>query len=111
MEVINSDSFSIILSTVPSKEVGNQIANELIQKKLAACVQISSIDSHYFWQGEVQNDPEFQLQIKTRKALKDQVMLEISKMHPYEVPELLELPIISGSKAYLDWLNDCTSDS
>ena len=101
-------SFIIVLITVPNRDVGLQIANLLLERKLAACVNlVSPVNSVYTWQGSVQNDEETLLIVKSRADLfADQLVPTVQAIHPYQVPEIIALPVILGSSAYLDWLND-----
>ncbi len=99
--------YSLVLVSVPSKAAGEEIADLLIHKQLAACVNIlPTINSVYTWQGETKHEQEALLVIKTRMDLFDeQVLPAIRAAHPYEVPEILALPIKTGSKDYLDWMD------
>ena len=98
----------IIVSTFPNKIITKRIANQLVKQKLAACVNITKIDSVYSWKGKIQNDSEylafFKTTIKNKKNLKN----EIKKIHPYDVPEIVEINVNSMNKPYLDWLVDST---
>jgi periplasmic divalent cation tolerance protein len=100
----------VILITVPSTEVGKQIANELLEKKLAACVNIfPAFHSIYRWQGKIITDEEVLLLVKTRRELvADLVIPAVKEIHPYEVPEIIALPVMEGSKSYLDWIQEET---
>lgn len=97
----------VVLITVPSKDVGTKIANTLLEKKLAACINItSSVNSLYNWEGKTANDEEFLLIVKTKAAIfEDKFIPAIKAVHPYDVPEIIALPIIMGSKGYLDWID------
>lgn len=98
--------FIVVLITVPSTEVGEQVASALMEQKLAACVNIlPSITSIFAWQGEVQNDREVLLVVKTRAELfHERLIPAVKAIHPYEVPEIIALPIVMGSQGYLDWI-------
>ncbi|CAD5229133.1 unnamed protein product [Bursaphelenchus okinawaensis] len=98
--------FSVVYVTVPSKEVGKSIAREIINSKLAACVNIiPQLTSIYEWDGVVQEDDESMLIIKTKTgAIKDLKEL-VLKHHPYDVPEIITLPIEQGHEPYLEWIN------
>jgi periplasmic divalent cation tolerance protein len=97
--------FAIILATAPSLSLARKIAKRLIQKELAACVQISpAIESIYKWKGQRETTKEVQLWIKAKRALFHKIQKEISGIHPYEVPEIISISIDQGSKAYLNWL-------
>lgn len=102
----------VILCTAPDTEVGARLARGLVGAKLAACVNlVPGLRSFYRWQGEVHDDPEVQLLIKTRAERFDAVAAWIDEHHPYDVPELIALPITSGSGAYLSWMAEQTEDA
>ena len=98
----------IIVSTFPNKTVTKKIANQLVKKKLAACVNIIKIDSVYSWKAKLQNDSEYLAFFKTTKKNEKTLKNEIKKLHPYDVPEIAEIKITSMNKSYLDWLIDST---
>ncbi len=102
----------VVLITAPSKEIGTEIANALLEQKLAACVNIvSSIHSLYTWEGETCSDEEVLLVVKTKAAIfEDEFVPAVRAVHPYEVPEIIALPIIMGSKSYLDWIDAEVTD-
>ena len=96
-----------ITTTTETKEQAQKIANYLVEKKLAACVQICGpITSIYRWKGKVENAQEWLCMIKTRKELFDKVEAAIKKLHSYETPEIVATPIFKGSREYLTWLDD-----
>ena len=98
--------FVIILTTVSAAEEGRSIANTLVEKQLAACVNIfPKIYSVYRWEGQIQSETEVLLLIKTTKDLEAEVYREVQAVHSYDTPELITLPITNGSETYLDWLN------
>jgi periplasmic divalent cation tolerance protein len=95
----------LVLTTAPSEEEGRRLARELVDARLAACVQMSSpIRSVYRWKGEVYDEPEWQLWIKTASDKVDDLVAWLPEHHSYEVPELIVLPITSGWSPYLDWI-------
>ena len=98
----------IIVSTFPNKTVTKKIANQLVKKKLAACVNITKIDSVYSWKGKIQNDSEYLALFKTTKTKLRPLKKELGKLHPYDVPEIVEINPISINKPYLKWLVDST---
>jgi len=102
-------SYCVVITTCGSNEEGEKLASQIVEAKLAACVQLSSITSYYTWEGKVNRDPECKLVIKTRKALYNQVESFIKEHHSYDVPEIIELPIHSGSKEYLSWIDEVTA--
>jgi periplasmic divalent cation tolerance protein len=96
----------IVLTTCSSAEEAEKIARALVSKKLAACVNmLPAVRSIYRWQGAIEDAQETQLVIKTSRGLFDEVRAEIEKLHSYEVPEAIAIPIVDGSEAYLNWLN------
>ena len=98
--------YGIVLVTVASCEQGKMIAHALVRAKLAACVNIFAIDSIYMWQGEVNQDLEHQLIIKTDLNKFSELAKKIKTLHNHEVPEIIALPIVAGSKSYLHWLGE-----
>ena len=99
----------VVLISVPSPEVGEIISTSLVEKKLAACVNIiPEITSIYKWQGKIEKDRENLLLVKTRIGLLDQIIAEVSDTHPYDLPEVIALPIFAGSQDYLNWIDEST---
>lgn len=99
----------LVLCTAPDADVGATLARGLVDARLAACVNIvPGLRSFYVWKGEVHDDAEVQLLIKTRRARFDDVRAHLAAHHPYEVPEIIALPIEAGAKSYLDWLDEQT---
>jgi periplasmic divalent cation tolerance protein len=95
----------VATTTTPSRQEADHIARTLVERKLAACVQIvDPIRSCYWWDGAVQEEAEVLLIIKTLEALVPAIGAALQELHPYEVPELVALPVAAGSPAYLDWL-------
>lgn len=101
-------TFGVVLVSAPSKEVAIAIATLLVNAKLAACVSLSPICSIYTWQGEVHTDDEWQLVIKTKLDQFEAIAAKVRENHPYEVPEIIALPIVAGSSPYLSWIADST---
>ena len=94
-----------ITTTVANKNDADRIADELIDKKLAACVQIiGPIESVYIWKKKKEKASEFLLLIKTREDLFLDIELLFKKIHPYKTPEILAFPISHGNRDYLDWI-------
>jgi periplasmic divalent cation tolerance protein len=95
----------LVLTTAPDSLIAEAIARVLVETQLAACVSLlPGITSVYRWQGQVESAREVQLLIKTRSANMQQLMDEITTLHPYALPELIALPIEGGLQTYLDWL-------
>ena len=99
--------YLLVTTTCADKESAMRLADVLIEARLAACVQLMPIESVYVWKNEVCNENEILLLIKTKTALYDKLADVIRKNHPYEVPELIQLPITGGSPEYLRWIDDC----
>ncbi|MEE8343500.1 MAG: divalent-cation tolerance protein CutA [Gammaproteobacteria bacterium] len=99
----------VVLCTVPTGDIAAQIARELVQRRLAACVNvIPGITSVYRWKGSITTDAEQLLVIKTSSSLMDSLQQAIQELHPYELPEIIAVPIVGGLPAYLAWINECT---
>jgi periplasmic divalent cation tolerance protein len=103
-----SDAYCVILTTVGSQDEANRLAELLVERKLAACVQIANIASVYRWQGQVQKEAEYLLLIKTATHLYRNVEKAIVENHSYEIPEIVQLPIVNGLERYLGWIAENT---
>ncbi len=102
----DATGYGVVLVTVPSQQEGEMIAQALIEAKLAACVSLSAINSIYTWGGQVCNDQEWQMLIKTNLSVFPALSEKIQQLHPYEIPEIIALPIVAGSQSYLSWIGD-----
>ena len=96
----------VVLITAPSKEVARGIARRLLEDKLAACVNIlPAINSLYVWEGELQDDEEVLLIVKSRSEVFEKGLVPaVQSIHPYEVPEIIAIPVVMGLQSYLDWI-------
>ena len=98
--------YCCVLSTVPDIKKARQVAGLLVSKRLAACVQIlPGLESHYRWRGKRETAKEVLLLIKTRLSNYKKLERTLLENHPYEVPEIICLPITRGSRSYLDWIS------
>lgn len=96
----------VVLSTCGNEEQARRIARGLVEQRLAACVQVMpGVRSVYQWQGKIEEDDEFLLVIKSRRDLFRRLEAALRKLHTYEVPELVALPVVEGSADYLGWLD------
>jgi periplasmic divalent cation tolerance protein len=96
-----------VLTTVASEEEAGRIAAVLVERKLAACVQvIGPIHSRYRWQGKVEEEREWQCLAKTTRAAYERVEDAIREVHSYDEPEIIATPIVAGSAGYLAWIDD-----
>ncbi len=100
------DTYILAMSTVPDKKTGQTIASSCVKKKLAACVTISGAStSHYRWKRRLVQDREYILFIKTKASLFPALKENLLKQHPYQVPEIIALPLVDGHQEYLEWLD------
>ena len=99
--------FIVVLVTVGSATEGERLAHALVEERLAACVnRIPGVQSVYRWQGKVEQSAEELLVIKTRADLFAALEKRVRELHSYSVPEVIALPIVSGSENYLRWLGE-----
>lgn len=100
--------FELVLCTCPNKETAKELACLLISEKLAACVNIlPGVTSVYEWEGKIESVQEHLLIIKTTSDQYRLVELTLFKHHPYEIPEIIAVPIVRGLPEYLDWIDTC----
>jgi len=106
----SSENYKLVLVTCANPIQAKLIARSVVEKRLAACVSIlrSPIDSHYRWNGKVEKSRELLLLIKTTTRRLGALEREVKRLHSYDVPEFIALPIVAGSKAYLNWLDENT---
>ena len=103
-------AFALVLITAPDIKTARALARAALREKLVACVNlVSRIESHYWWQGKLERSSEVLLVMKTRRTLIAPLEKLILKEHPYETPEILTLPLSSGTPRYLAWLTASTS--
>jgi len=96
-----------VATSTGTREIAERIAVELVDLRLAACVQVSGpITSTYRWQGQIENAEEWVCTAKTTKEQLEGIQEVLKRLHPYEVPELIATPIVGGSQAYLQWLGE-----
>ena len=99
----------IVITHSPDRVVAEKIAHALVERKLAACVNIlADCTSIYRWQGKIETAGEVPLLIKTRADIYAEVEAAIKSLHPYELPEIIGVPVERGSSDYLDWVNAAT---
>jgi periplasmic divalent cation tolerance protein len=99
-----------IVTTTANKADAEKLARALVERRLAACVQIGGpITSCYRWQGQVETAEEWLCTIKTRRELYERVDAAIKELHPYQTPEILATQIVAGSPDYVAWLNEQTN--
>ena len=107
---MTDSKYIIVYVTAKDLTEGRKIAAHLLERKLVACVNIvNGIESHYRWEGNLEQSAEVLLVIKTRKSLFSKVVKAVKEAHSYQVPEIIALPLIAGDKNYLDWIGKETS--
>lgn len=97
--------FIFVYITNPNKKVARRIAKYLLNNKLIACANIFPIDSLYRWQGKMADEKEFVLIAKTKKENFEKVVREVEKIHPYDIPCIVKIPV-SSNKKYYQWLHE-----
>jgi periplasmic divalent cation tolerance protein len=96
-----------VLTTAGSEEEAERISSMLVERRLAACVQvIGPISSRYRWQGEIERSTEWLCLAKTEASRYPELEAAIRELHSYEEPEIVATPIVAGSAGYLDWLSE-----
>jgi periplasmic divalent cation tolerance protein len=98
-----------IMTTTDSADEARAIASALVERKLAACAQVSSIQSYYRWQGAVQNDDEFRILIKTTRDRYADVEAAILELHSYDLPAIVAFDIAPAYGPYADWVAESVS--
>ena len=98
-------AYCIILSTCASQKEADKIAALLLEQRIASCVQMKPIISHYHWKGNISRSKEIHLLIKTTDSHYSHVESLIRENHSYEVPEIVKLPISDGFEEYLSWIS------
>jgi len=95
----------IVLSTASSAEEAEKIARRLVEQRLAACVNVAAgVRSFYRWKGSIEDTGEWLLIIKSSRSRFEKLQAELEKLHSYEVPEVIAMPVIEGARNYLDWM-------
>ena len=108
---MSGDSVHLLFTTCPDADSAAAIARALVGERLAACVtRLPAGTSTYRWQGEVTEDSEFQLLVKTTGSRLDAAIARIRELHPYELPELLAVAASAGLPAYLNWIGSETRE-
>lgn len=101
--------YCVVLNTCPNRTTGEQIARQLVEQRLAACVNlVDRITSIYRWEDGIEEEQETLLIIKTEKTCYPSLEKTLQELHPYEVPEIIQLPITNGSTSYLEWIHQNT---
>ena len=101
-------SYLIVLMTASNREEAVKIVRVLLEEKLIACANvIESVSSFFWWQAKIESEKEALAIMKSNETLFKKLSERVTELHSYEVPEILALPIVDGSSAYLDWMKTC----
>ena len=110
--MLRDEDVVLVISNAPDLLLAKRIAHELVEHGLAACVNLGApVLSIYGWKGEIEGDEEIPLWIKTTAARRGEVIDAIGRLHPYEIPEAIVVPVADGLPAYLDWVRQQTRSS
>lgn len=104
-----TDTACIVMTTTGTEDEADQLADAIVEARLAACVQIQRVRSVYVWEGETRREPEWLLIMKSRTARYPELEALIRERHSYAVPEIVQLPITAGSADYLRWVAQGTA--
>jgi periplasmic divalent cation tolerance protein len=97
----------VVLVTAGSEDEARKLAKHLLEQKLIACANLLPVNSLYMWEGEMQDDREVLMVIKTRsEVFKERLLAAIQQHHSYDVPEIIGMPVVMGSQQYLQWIAD-----
>ncbi len=111
MKDLTQNKYITVLMTSPDREEARKIAKVLLEERKAACVGIFPRgESYFWWRGKIEREDEFLLIAKTRAEKFPSLVEAVKKVHSYEVPEIISLPITGGNQAYLDWLGEEVPD-
>jgi periplasmic divalent cation tolerance protein len=105
----NQSEFCMIYATAPNEKAAEAIAEKLVGCRLAACANIFPIKSVFRWNGKMEKNAEVAIIFKTRKSLFKKCEAEIKKLHPYEVPCIVKIPISGGNAQFLEWIEEETN--
>ena len=100
-----SSGHLIVFCTAPPNHSG-RLARLIVEERLAACVNISQVRSTFVWEGKVEEEAEDLLIIKTKREVVDELTARIREVHPYDLPEIVVLPIVGGDEEYLEWISE-----
>lgn len=100
--------YCVVITTCSSSEEAETLCSALLDRQLAACIQVLDITSRYVWKGKRETESEKLLLIKTRRALYPDIEATLRTIHPYETPEIIAVPVLAGSASYLAWIDEVT---
>jgi len=101
--------FTVIFITTKDQEEAKKIGTSLVKRRQAACVNIvPAVSSHFWWKDTLEATEESLLIVKTKESLLPEVIKSVKKLHSYRIPEIIALPVIGGSRDYLEWIDSET---
>ncbi len=104
--------YVVVLITCPDRESAEKISDVILEQRLAACVNITGDIKSFFWWGKhmkkIHSAKEVMMFVKTRQSLLKKLIREVKKTHPYSVPEIIAIPVVGGSKEYMQWIDEET---
>ncbi|WP_329497718.1 divalent-cation tolerance protein CutA [Kitasatospora herbaricolor] len=106
---MTTPAFIVVTTTHDSEDAARALAAAVVGERLAACAQLHPVTSVYRWEGEVRTEPEWRVDFKTRAELFDPLAAFVTAHHTYDTPELIAVPVLAGSPAYLDWVRTETA--
>ena len=108
LRVSAMEKYVLVTTTFPDRKTARRICGVLLDRRLAACVQyVENIESSYWWKGKITDGKEFVLIVKTISKNFEKVKIEVEKIHPYEIPCIVKIPV-SSNKKYFEWLVNST---
>lgn len=106
---MEASDYCIITTTTDTKKNADLITRVLLEKKLVACVQSTTIQSAYHWQEKIIHAEEIHLQMKTKRSLFETIQTEIGHLHTYDLPEIIMVPFSGANPEYLQWIDEETT--
>ncbi|MGB0130537.1 divalent-cation tolerance protein CutA [Chlorobium sp.] len=103
-----NEEYCMVVTTIPGREEAEQLAEGILGNRLAACIQMTGIRSFFLWEGAMQREAEMLLLIKTTAERYSALESYISEYHPYDVPEIIRIPVTAGLPGYLSWIASTT---
>lgn len=103
------NDYVIVITTIDAEDKAKELSSSLVKDRLVACAQRTRIESVYEWDGEIQDEPEFLILLKTSGANQQAVIDALKERHPYDEPEIIVVPIVGGSAGYLGWIDSVTN--
>ncbi|GAA4876609.1 divalent-cation tolerance protein CutA [Kitasatospora terrestris] len=101
---MTSPDFIVLTTTHDDQDAARALAASLVGERLAACAQVYPVESVYWWDGAVRNATEWRIDLKTRADRADRLTARIAELHTYDTPEVVAVPVVTGSPSYLAWL-------